>query len=431
MPPAAPTSRETIEAEQLRLLRRLLGELVPGNRFYAPRIEAAGLSEDLSDIEAFTERMPLTTKADLVEDQRRCPPYGTNLTYPIEQYTRYNQTSATTGTPLRWLDTPESWQGLLDNWKQVFAAAGVGAADRVMFTFSFGPFLGFWTAFEAATQVGCLCLPGGGLGSPARLRMILDNRATALCCTPTYALRLAEVAQEQRIDLADSAVKVIIVAGESGGSVPATRERISRGWGGARVFDHHGMTEVGPATFENPDHPGTLHVIEPAYLAEVLDPDMLVPAKPGQTGELVLTTLSRAASPLLRYRTGDLVRLSAEPPERLGRPETALDGGILSRVDDMVVVRGVNVFPSAVDQIVRANSDVAEYRVEIDTEDAMTRMTLIVEPIPERAGKVSLATDLRERLRGALSLRVPVKLAEPGTLPRFEMKAKRWIREND
>ena len=208
----------------------LLGALLAGNPFYAPRLQEAGLSVEVPTLDAFRSSMPFTPKAELVEDQRRHPPYGSNLTYSLDRYTRFSRTSATTGKPMHWLDTPESWQWMLDNWDRVFQAAGVSARDRLFFAFSFGPFLGFWTAFEAATRRGCLCIPGGGMSSPARLGAILENGVTVLCCTPTYALRLGEVAAEQRIDLSRGSVRAILVAGEPGGSIGATASMIERLW---------------------------------------------------------------------------------------------------------------------------------------------------------------------------------------------------------
>ncbi len=183
-----------LKSDQLEQLRSLLAELFPGNEFYSSKLNAAGITFDVASLEDFSARFPFTTKADLVEDQRAHPPFGSNLTYPLARYTRYHQTSGTTGAPLRWLDTPESWEWMLESWTEILRAAGAQPADRVYFAFSFGPFIGFWLAFESAARLGCLCLPGGGLSSAARLRAILDNGATILCCTPTYAIRLAEVA---------------------------------------------------------------------------------------------------------------------------------------------------------------------------------------------------------------------------------------------
>src|SRR6266849_507359 len=200
-------------------LRELLSAILPANRFYAAKLQPATVSR-LASMKEFCEQVPCTTKAELAADQKAHPPYGTNLTYPLERYTRCHQTSGTAGAPLRWLDTPESWDWMLANWTQVFVAAGVTRADRFCFAFSFGPFIGFWLAFEAALRLGCLCLPTGGLSSTTRLRLLLDQGATVLCCTPTYAIRLGEVAAQEKLDLTASPVKLIIVAGEPGGSIP-------------------------------------------------------------------------------------------------------------------------------------------------------------------------------------------------------------------
>ncbi|MEP0843973.1 MAG: AMP-binding protein [Phycisphaerae bacterium] len=428
MSPPTPPSRADLEAHQLGRLRALLAALTAGNRFYQPRLAAAGLGAEVESLEAFRSRAPFTTKQEIVADQAACPPYGSDLSFPLERYTRFSQTSGTTGAPLRWLDTPESWEGMLDNWRRVYEASGVSGGDRVLFAFSFGPFLGFWTAFEAACRLGCLCIPGGGLSSSARLQAVMVNRVSVLCCTPTYALRLAEVAAADGLDLGESAVRALIVAGEPGGSIPATRARIERCWPGARVFDHHGMTEVGPVSYPCPRRPDRLHVMENAFLAEVVDPWSGRPAPPGEPGELVLTTLARVGSPLLRYRTGDVVRPVIESPCACGSYELGLDGGILARTDDMVCIRGVNVYPGAVDQIVRGCDGVAEYRVEVMQAAAQAELRVCVEPSAGCAEPGGLAGAVEKALRDALALRVPVIIVPPGTLPRFEMKARRWVR---
>jgi phenylacetate-CoA ligase len=418
-------SRAEIELQQLELLRGLVTELIPGNKFYTRKLEGAGVGFDVASLADFSARFPFTTKAELVADQQAQPPYGTNLTYPLNCYTRYHQTSGTSGMPLRWLDTNESWAAMTESWAEVFRAAGVTAGDRVMFAFSFGPFLGFWLAFAAAEKLGCLSLPGGGLSSVARLRMMRDNQANILCCTPTYALRLAEVTATERIDTATLGVKTIIVAGEPGGSIPATRSKLESVWPGARVFDHHGMTEVGPVTYECPKQPGVLHVIESAYFAEVIDPNT---GQPATEGELILTTLTRIGSPLLRYRTGDLVRCEAgESKCKCGRAALRLPGGIIGRVDDMVIVRGVNIYPAAVEEILRRFPDVAEYQVHVTKSAAMAELRVEVEPRDQCADVRGLMTEVRQALEAAFHLRIPVDAVAPGALPRFEMKARRWL----
>src|SRR2546423_15148226 len=293
------------KSAQFAGLQTLLGPVSKTNLFYAPKLRCAGYMASLDD---FFERMPFTRKQELIEDQRANPPFGSNLTYPIEHYTRLWQTSSTTGQPLYWLDTQESLHWMLDNWARVYQAAGVIGEDRIFFAFSFGMFLGFWTAFESAERLGCMRIPGGGMSSAARLRTILDARATVLCCTPTYALRLAEVAVNDRIDLSRSKIRRIIVAGEPGGSIAAVRSSIEEAWPGARVVDHHGMTETGPVSYGSPEQSKWIRIMHDRYIAEVLHPGTGEPVPLGESGELVLTTLGRAACPLIRYRTGDLVR---------------------------------------------------------------------------------------------------------------------------
>lgn len=425
-----PTSRAALEADQLGRLRALLAAVAATNPFQRAKLAGTGLDAGVASPADFALRCPFTAKEELAADQAAHPPYGTNLTFPLARYTRCHGTSGTRGRPLRWLDTPEDWARLLDQWGRVYAAAGITAADRVFFAFSFGPFLGFWTAFEAALRLGCLALPGGGMSSTARLRAILDQQVTVLCGTPTYLLHLAETAAREKLSLADPAVRHLIVAGEPGGSVPAVRAALEAAWPGARVHDHHGMTEVGPVSYECPARPGVLHVIEAAYLAEIVQRATGAPAPPGETGELVLTTLTRPGMPLLRYRTGDLVR--AEPRGAAcacGTVELALPGGILGRADDMVVVRGVNVYPSAVDALVRGRPGVAEYRVTVTREGALAGLRVEVEPMPDADGP-ALAAALAADFQAALALRVPVAAAPPGALPRFEHKARRWVRED-
>ena len=422
MAEAPSTGREAIRARQLDQLRDLIRVVRPANAFYEGKLAAAGIDDSIASLEDFTARCPFTTKDELAADQAAHPPYGSNLSFPLEQYNRIHQTSGTTSKPLRWLDTPESWQSMLASWQAVYRAAGVSSADRALFAFSFGPFIGFWMAYEAATQIGCLCFPGGGLTSTTRLRILLENEVTVLCCTPTYALRLAEVANQEGIDLSSAKLKTIVVAGEPGGSIPATRKRIEAAWPNATVFDHHGMTEVGPVTHEWPVEKNNLQIIDAAYFAEVVRPGTNDPIAAGEEGELILTTLTRTAMPLLRYRTGDLVR-----PEAHG-DALILRGGILGRADDMVIVRGVNIYPSAFEHILRRFEGVAEYQVTVTEQVGMAELRLRIEPTPDANGP-AMQEEIGAAMRQHLNLRIPVELAEPESLPRFELKAQRWTRE--
>lgn len=418
---------ESLSRSDLRLLQRrklapMLAEIRASNRFYQKKL--AGIkfnpADDPLDI------LPFTTRQELEADQTANPPYGTNLSYPIEKYSRYCQTSGTGGRAMRWLDSRESWEWISKCWGIIFAAAGVGPSDRLLFAFSFGPFLGFWGAFDSSVSHGFLSLPGGGMSSSARLRMIFDNQVTVVCCTPTYALRLAEVAREDGLDLARSSVRALIVAGEPGGSIAETKQAIERAWG-ARMFDHTGMTEIGPLSFECQPAPGGVHVIESEYIVEVIDPKTASPVADRQPGELVVTNLGRWGSPLIRYRTGDQVRLSTKRCN-CGRCFARLEGGILGRVDEMFIVRGNNVFPSAVEAVLRRFPEVAEFRLNVLEGESLTRVLLEVEPAPGVGDPALLCERVGRTIHEVLSFKAQVQAVPLGSLPRFEMKAARVVR---
>ena len=405
---------------QATRFEQLLEKTYGRNPFYTHKFDEAGIT-----IPADLARLPLTTKAELVADQSANPPWGAALSEPIERYTRYCQTSSTSGLPLRWLDTNESWQWLVGCWKEVYLAAHVGPGDRIFFPFSFGPFLGFWLAFEAASQIGALAVPGGGMSSELRLAMIEKIGATVVCCTPTYALWLAEVsAAGGERPLSEGTVRMLIVAGEPGGSITSTRELIQRSWG-ARVIDHHGLSEVGPISFECWENPGGLHVND-EYICEVLDATTGNLLPDGESGELVVTNLGRIASPLIRYRTGDIV-VKRSGPCACGRSGARLEGGILSRADDMINIRGVNVYPTAIESVVRQFPEIIEFRSTASRTGAMWELSIEIEPSPEVTDLPAVVSKLSWRLKEALGLTVPVLTVEPGTLPRFELKAKRFV----
>ena len=364
--------------------------------------------------------LPFTTKAELTEDQTGHPPFGTNLTYPLERYVRLHQTSGTTGRPLRLLDTAESWDWWRECWRPIYRAAGVTARDRIFFAFSFGPFVGFWSAFAGAERIGALCVSGGAMSTAERVAAIVATEATVLMCTPTYALRLAETARKEGIDLARSVLRVSIHAGEPGASIPATRERIESELG-VESFDHTGATEVGAHGFSCSARDG-VHINEAEFIAEILDPRTGEVRDEGE-GELVLTNLGRWGMPAIRYRTGDRVR-ALRAPCSCGRTLLKLAGGIAGRVDDMVTVRGVNVFPSAIEAIIRRFDEVGEYRVVLTTVREMAELRCTIE------APSNVAENVADAIHRELGIRCAVEAVAAGTLPRFEMKAKRFHKTN-
>ena len=414
----------TIWDSQRDRLVPLLRRANESNPFYRAKWAAAGV--DAASVRTATDfaALPFTTKSELAADQAANPPYGSNLTAPLASYTRLHQTSGTTtGKPLRWLDTAAGWDWVLASWQSTFADLGITPSDRCYFPFSFGPFLGFWSAFDATVRNGNFVLSGGGTTTTGRLRQIVDHGITTVFCTPTYAQHLAEVATNEGLDLAGSAVRTLVVAGEPGGNIPATKGRIEAVWG-ARCLDHYGLTEVGPVAFEMRDDPGFLTVIEREIIVEIVNPNGAKPVPDGEVGELVVTNLGRGDNPLIRYRTGDLVRAAADGhPDKNGWRRLA--GGTLGRADDMLTVRGNNLYPSAVEAVVRRFPTVAEFRIVVRKDGPLDDVTVDLEPTSDAPSTV--ADDVARALRDEFLFRIATATVPPGTLPRFEMKARRVI----
>ncbi|HYL85308.1 MAG TPA: AMP-binding protein [Candidatus Angelobacter sp.] len=417
--------RERLREVQFRKLRELLRVVDGHNRFYAKKWREAGVTpEDIKSLSDLS-KLPVTTKAQLMQAQEEAPPFGTNATFPLDAYSRVHQTSGTTGIPLRVVDTPESWEWWGRCWGHVLRGAGVTAEDRIFLPFSFGPFIGFWAAVEGARQLGAMMIPGGGWDSLQRLHMMRDLGATVICLTPTYALRLAEIARENRFDMRSIPARALIHAGEPGANVARTKARIESAWG-AKCFDHAGASEVGAHSFECELQPGGIHVIESEFIVEVIDAQTGKEVPPGEMGELVITNLGRPGFPVVRYRTSDLVRLNLAPCA-CGRTFARFEGGLLGRGDDMVTIRGVNVYPTAIENVIRQFSAVDEYQVTVKTRQEMHHLEVQIEVNPGHDPE-DVRTHVEQALYRALSLRPTVTLAEPGALARFELKARRFRR---
>jgi phenylacetate-CoA ligase len=411
--------RAALERRQLERLNQLLQEVLPDNRFYAAKF--AGVKLPLASLEQLAE-LPLTTKDELIGDGSRHA-LPANLTWPLERYVRFHQTSGTHGRPLAVYDTADDWRWWMEVWQYVLDAADVTAADRALLAFSFGPFIGFWSAHDALVARGAMVVPGGGLSSRARLELIERTGASVLFCTPSYALRLAETAQEHGVDLAATSIGKIIVAGEPGGSIPAVRDRIESAWQ-ARVYDHAGASEIGPWGYADAQRRG-LHVMESEFIAEFLPWTGATvstdAARHEGVAELVLTSLGRKGMPAIRYRTGDLVRPTW--PDAGPNRFVLLAGGVLGRADDMLVIRGVNVFPSAIEQIIRSFPEVVEYRMTVRQRGAMDELAIEVEDRLDRPQRIA------EELNVRLGMNVEVRSAPLQSLPRFEGKGRRLVDE--
>lgn len=400
---------------QLQKLNQLLVFASQCNEFYKEKLKDITLP--ILSIEEM-DKIPLTAKKELAEDQIKHGPFGRNHSYPLSSYIRYHQTSGTSGRPFKVLDTKESWDWWQDCWLEVLKSAGVTSHDRLFLAFSFGPFIGFWAAYEAAKKAGTLVIPGGGQSSAERLHSILENQATVLLCTPSYALHLGEVAEQHGFDIKNFHVRTIITAGEPGGSILSVRSQIEGIWN-AELYDHVGMTEMGAYGYSCSQQNG-IHVNESQFLAEVIDPQTLKPVGQGERGELVLTNFGRYGFPLIRYRTGDMVRENRETCA-CGNPYRFFAGGIIGRADDMVIVRGVNIFPQSIEAVVREFPQITEFRIVYYTVEEMNQVKVQIEAAEDVVG------DLEVRLRERIGLRIEVEPVEHGTLPRFEMKSRRVL----
>lgn len=399
----------------------MLGEIYGQNQFYTGKLKAAGIRpQDILSLDDLVN-LPFTEKSELMSDQER-DGFAANLTYPMKHYTRFHQTSGTTGKPLRVFDTNRSWDWWGSCWAQVLIGAGVTAEDRLFCAFSFGPFIGFWASVEGAKQDGALMIPGGGRSSIDRLHLMRDTQSTVLCCTPTYALHLLEVAREHDFDLDDLQIHTTIHAGEPGANVPATKKRIESGWS-SLCYDHAGASEVGAFGFESRSNRHHLSIIETEFIAEIIDPDSGEHATEGETGELVLTNLGRWGFPVIRYRTGDAVIVP--PASSTNKGLLSFDGGIIGRSDDMVIVRGVNIFPSAIDNFIRRYSEIDEYRVTFDKTGNMDELRIEID-LAESCDAASVQAALLRTISSELGVRPEVRTVSHGTLPRSEEKAKRF-----
>jgi len=405
--------RGQLKTYQVKRLNQVLEAILPGNRFYQSKLQANN-----SPITSMDElhQLPFTHKEELLDPENEAG-FAANLTFPLDQYCRFHRTSGTRGRPLIVLDTANDWDWWMETWQYVLDSAALASSDRVVMAFSFGPFIGFWSAFDAAVERGAMIAPTGSLSTIARIELIRSIEATIIFCTPSYALHMAEVAQQNEIDLTSSSVKKIIVAGEPGGSIPSIRQRMESSWD-AKVIDHSGASEVGPWGYANAEGTG-IYVNEAEFAAEFISLATGKPATEGELSELVLTCLGRIGSPVIRYRTGDLVRPQWDSSGNCNF--VLLQGGVLGRTDDMMIIRGVNVFPTSVEKILRGFPEIVEYRLTTFKQESMDQLKIEIEDQLESPERV------RAELQIQLGLRVEVECVPAGTLPRFEAKGKRFI----
>ncbi|MCC6671604.1 MAG: AMP-binding protein [Planctomycetes bacterium] len=422
--------KEELRRLQLLKLQRLVARAWQESPYHRRIYERAGVYPDqirsLDDL----RRLPFMTREEWMACQAEHPLFGDMTTRPREEAIRYHLTSGTSGRqPLRVLDGRKDWSWIAEMWCYGFWGFGIRPHDTVYFAFSYGSFIGFWGAHYACEKMGCLVLPSGNMTTENRVRQIVEMGATAFCATPTYALRLGQTAQAMGIDLRrDARVQRVIVSGEPAGSIPATKKMIEEMWG-AKCGDTAGMTEIGTIMiFECDEQPGGTHILEDHFIEEVLDPESGEPVPYGTKGERVVTSFGRGFIPLVRYRTRDMVEKVPHTECRCGRTGDLFRGGILGRFDDMKLVRGTNVYPRAVEAIVREHPEIEEFQIVLTREAGVRDEITVRVEVKEGAQaqwpriEARLGKDLAAAHEG---LRFNIALAARGELPRFELKAKR------
>src|SRR6266566_5303790 len=424
--------REGIEALQVRKLRNLVEWADSQVPWQSKRLRDAGVTADAIQGLDDLRRIPLMTREEWMQGQLEEPPFGTNVAAAKDAAIRYHMTSGTTGkTPIRVLDGMRDWEWIAEMWCYGLWGFGIRPEDITYFAFGYGSFIGFWGAHYGVEKIGSLVIPGGAQTSEGRVKQIIEMGATTVFSTPTYALTLWQKAREMGIDLAkESRVNKVICSGEPAGSIPAVKRQLEEAWG-AKCGDTAGMTELGTIMiFECSHQPGGTHIIEDHFIEEVLSPDGDEPVGYGELGERVVTSFGRGFIPAIRYRTKDMVMKVPASTCSCGRTWDLYDGGIRGRWDDMKLIRGTNVYPRAVEAIVREYPAIDEFKIYIwrkdDIQDEIT-INLEIKPgyeaeWPELGKK--LAKDLSNAHEG---LRFNIERMDHGYLPRFELKAKRLV----
>ncbi len=417
--------RERLVEIELKRFRELLRWAKERTPFYRKKLHGIE-PEDIRTLQD-VERVPMTEKDELraAQQEKEIPLYGDLLAVPTDNLSIFHQTSGTTGKPVYFPDTYESWQWVVEVWCYILFAAGFRPTDRVFLPFVYNVYIAFWQGHYAAEKLGCEVVPGGGLETKARIQKIMDVKATALMNTPTYGLHMAEVAREMGLEPPrDLCIKKMICAGEP--MPEPARLRLEKDWG-ADVYDHIGGTEPGGWAGMCSEKRG-LHVIEPHFLLEMVDLEtMSKPIPPGVKGVAVITSLCRRCIPLIRFNLKDVMMVMEEPCP-CGRTSIRVDQ-IGGRVDDLRKIRGVFFSPSRVEEIIRAEfPEVVEFEILLTQEGIMPVLTLRIEGDPSvgESQQKDLTRRIREQLKIKTNLTFEMESVKSGGLPRYTLKSARF-----
>jgi phenylacetate-CoA ligase len=413
---SAPARREL----QTQRLRAMVRYVFNATTFWRRKLEAAGIGpDDVRDV-GDVSRLPFSTKAELQDDQAAHPPFGSYVASDRTAWTKFFSTSGTTGTPLRRVFSARDWRYVLDKFQR---NPIVGPGDVVVLLGPRDGLMGPTGSAEGMARAGALVMETGLADSRTKVRLITDVHPTMVAGTASYLLHLLDVAEEMGVRLAEAGVRIVSSVGEPGAAVPATRSRLADGWGGV-VSDGYGLTEIFPLGGGCP-HSAALHIPDDLVITEIVDPDTGRPLPPGEAGEVVYTNLVGDTQPLLRYRTRDVARRGPDAPCACGFTGTRLERSIEGRVDDMIWFRGVNLFPSAIEAVVRSFPELGhEYQIVLDGDRALPRLTVRAERGRDGANDGDLERRLGEALVSATRVRAAVELVATGTLPHGQARGK-------
>lgn len=426
--------REAVILARLQEVTRYAYERAP---FYRRKWDAAGFHPDqLKSLEDFEDRVPVITKADLRESQARAPLFGDYVCVPQAEIHHLHGTSGTTGKPTAFAIGRSDWDAIANAHARIMWAMGIRPGDTVFIAAIFSLYMGSWGTLAGAERLRCKCFPfgAGAPGMTARAAMWLANvKPKAFYGTPSFALHLAEVARAEGYEPGDFGLKLMFFSGEPGASIPEIREKIRTAYG-ARVIDCGSMAEMTPfmnvAGSEQTDQ-GMLCWQDVVY-TEVCDPKSFRRVPYGERGTPVYTHLERTSQPMIRLLSGDLT-LWVDGPNPCGRTYPRLPNGIFGRIDDMITIRGENVYPSEIDAVVNQLADYGgEHRIVVTRQSAMDELLVRIEAAPglfERGAgaPAAMRMDAGSRLHKVLGLRALVEIVPPGTFPRTDFKARRVI----
>ena len=420
---------EKIQTLQLKKFKRLFEWAYDHSKFHRGLYDNAGIRPE--DIQTFEDirSVPTVEKSMMRDIQCKDPfPYGDALCVPLEEVVEFHQTSGSTGQPIYQADSWQDWDWFFEAWAYILWAQGYRPIDRVFIPFGYNVFVAFWAGHYAAEKIGCEVVPGGVLDTKARILKIQELKATAMMATPTYVLGMADTARSSLgIDPASLTINKITCAGEPGASIPSTKKRMEEAWG-AKVYDHAGATEIGAWSYECGAQPWGMHANEGLFLVEIEDVETgEFIEEPGRSGKMIITALDRFAQPCIRFDSKDLIEWAPEPCA-CGRTFRIIKGGVLGRADDITKVKGVLLAPTAIEEVVRGMDSLGdEFEVVVDKVGDIDRITLKVELLPEMGNKPGpIEAQLKDQLRLKTNLGYRLEFHEYGSLPRWDVKAKRF-----